>query len=143
MIAKVDGKEIEFYTSAKDIPARQLMLFQLHLAQHNGMGSTFEEIDARFQRLDEFLSAGMLDEAINERKNMRYSYYMMMDKLNTATLPAACAIKSIDGVRVSIRTDEDIERYARLLQGEENGEVTGDGMSTNGLEEVADRLRKK
>ena len=129
------GRKIELYDSIKDMPARRLMQFQLHLTQHHGMGSTFEELDAREERIGMFLAAGRVADAYREWENRRLGFWAMMQGINTATVALACLVRSVDGEAVEVRTDEQMRRVALVLEETD--------ISQAEVEEILETVKKK
>lgn len=129
-----NGTHLKFYDSIKEIPSRTLMQFQIHLMQHQGMGSTFDELDRRFEMLDTFLSAGRIEDAIRERENMRLGFFVMFQGIDTKCVAAACLVREINGKAVSITSDEQIQAVAKAMQ---EGDIT-----TGQLDEVVFGVKK-
>lgn len=130
-----NGTVMVFYDSIKEIPAGRLLGFQLQLTQHGSMGSTFEEVDAQSERLDAFLSAGRVEDAIGERQNQRFAFWYMFNNINTQNLVLANLAKEINGVPVSIKTDEDALRVCRIIEGTD--------ISVAEVEETIETVKKK
>lgn len=124
-----------FYDSIKEIPAGRLLAFQLQLTQHNSMGSTFEEVDSGNERLDAFLSAGRVEDAIGERQNQRFAFWYMFNNINTQNLVLANLVKEINGTPVVIRKDEDALKVCRLIEETD--------ISVAEVEEIIEKIKKK
>lgn len=129
------GRRIEIYDSVKKIPAGRLMGFQLHLLQHSNCGSTFDEVDANCQRIDEYYEAGRIEDARRARENQRMGFWLMFQDINSSTVALAHLVHAIDGVAVQVTTDAEMLRVAKLLEATD--------ITQEEVDELLDRVKKK
>lgn len=94
---KIGRQEFQFYSSIKEMPIERYNTLQLFLMQDSGIGSTMKDVDNHFKQLDVFLSAGKIQEAINERQNLHMNLYSMINKINVKSKALACFVHSVDG----------------------------------------------
>lgn len=105
----INNTEYKFYASAKEMPIKLYNQVQRFLLQDMGIGSTMEAIDERFAVLDSLLSAGKIEEAIQERENQRFAFYTMIQGVNYRSLAFACHIFSIGGERLKDYSEENLQ----------------------------------
>lgn len=113
-----DGRVVECWDDIREMPMRVLNRFQRQLVFDNEAGSTIEDLDKRLEKLDKFLAAGRVDDAVEERKNMRFGLWFMLQELNTKVMALASIIKAVGGVRVEVYTDEAVIQWSKVLQNE-------------------------
>lgn len=127
--------DIEFYDDIKLMPIEQLNAFQVNLLQDSGIGSTIQDYDRHEQKIDVFLASGKIEEALRERENKRYNYFLMLEKINTKVISIACLLHKIGDEVIEDFSDDALKKHhAKLLElGITQGEV----------EEVIDTIKKK
>lgn len=135
MVIERGGRKFELYDSIKEMPAGRLMAFQLHLTQHHSLGSTFDELDARDERMGMFLAAGRVEDAHQEWLNKRMGFWLMFEGINTCTIALAQLVKAVDGVPVQVRTDEEMKEMARLIESTD--------ISQAEVEDIIEKVKKK
>lgn len=111
-----NGTVLELWSDMREMPMRVLNRFQRQLAFDSSAGSTLEDMDKRLERLDMFLAAGRVADAVEERKNMRFGLWYMLQELNTKVMALASIIKAVDGKPEAVYTDEAVVKWTRVLQ---------------------------
>lgn len=91
------------------MPIRLHNMVQRYLLQDMGIGSDMKAIDDRFAALDGFLSAGKVEEALQERENQRFAFYTMIEGVNYKSLAFGCHVFSIDGVAITDHSEENLQ----------------------------------
>lgn len=104
----INNQEYKFYASAKEMPIRLYNLSQKYLLQDMGIGSDMNAIDEHFATLDSYLSAGKIDEAIQERENQRFAFYTMIQSVSYKSLAFTCYVHSIAGEPVTDHSEENL-----------------------------------
>lgn len=128
------GKAV-FYDDIKLLPMEQLNAFQIHLLQDSGIGSTILDYDRHEERIDMFLATGKIAEVIEERKNKRYNFWLMIQKLNTKSLAICCLLQSIEGQEIRDFSDEGLKRHSEKL--------ADLGITLFEIEQLAEEVKKK
>lgn len=94
------GKDIlMIYESIKELPVVRYNKMQTYLMLDSGIGSTMADIEKRFQNLDTYLSAGRLEEALEERNNLQFAIYSNINAINYRSLSFACLVHSFKGIQ--------------------------------------------
>ncbi len=88
------------------MPIKLSGLANRYLLQDAGIGSDMQAIDDHFKSLDAFLGGGKIEEAKQERENLRFAFYTMLQEVSYKALAFGCHIFSIDGVEVTDRSEE-------------------------------------
>lgn len=83
--------------SIKELPIDRFTEFQKYLIQDAGIGSTIEDVYKHSEKLDAFIQTDKIAEAITERINQHYNFFMMLNKINITHLSFAVFVESIDG----------------------------------------------
>ena len=73
-----------------------------------GIGSDMNAIDEHFATLDSYLSAGKINEAIQERENQRFAFYTMIQSVSYKSLAFTCYVHSIAGQPVTDHSEENL-----------------------------------
>lgn len=107
---------IEEFESIDALPIVRHHLFNQFILQAVGVGSTMEDVQARLQKMDEFLASKIYDQANVERRNLQVTFYSMLEGLNYHHLAYACLIKKIDGVdyTYAMTESEILQIYEKL-----------------------------
>jgi len=121
--------------SIKELPIDRYTEFQKYLLQDSGIGSDIESVYRHFEKIDVFLAAGKLQEAINERTNQHFNLFMMLNKISITHLSFACLVSSIDGNQVTDYSESNL-----LLISSRLGKL---GFIQNDLEKILEDVKKK
>jgi hypothetical protein len=109
MITKIiNNQSVKLYASTKEMPVKLYNLTQKYLLQDMGIGSDMNAIDERFASIDSYLSAGKINEAIQERENQRFAFYTMIQGVSYKSLAFACHIHSIEDIRVTDYSEDNL-----------------------------------
>lgn len=108
MITKtaLSGETLMLYSSTKEMPIKLHNMSQRYLLLDMGIGSDMGAIDERFRSMDAYLSAGKIEEAKQERENLRFGFYTMIQQVSYKALAFGCHVFSINGTRVEDRSEE-------------------------------------
>jgi len=132
MITKtINNQSVKLYASTKEMPVKLYNLTQKYLLQDMGIGSDMNAIDERFSSIDSYLSAGKLEEAIQERENQRFAFYTMIQGVSYKSLAFACHIHSIDDVKVTDYSEDNLTALSEKFD-----------FSMFELEEILEDLKK-
>jgi hypothetical protein len=107
--------------------------FQMHLMQGAELGSTLEDADRHFSKLDQLLAAGKVNEARRERENMRYGTYFMLQKLDLNSRALADLVVNFNNVAFT-RDEEGLLDLGRQLSAT---------LTVGERDEVIDHIRLK
>lgn len=127
------------YNSIKELPIDLSKKFNHFMLQVAGIGNTYEDIDDHLARLTEFAKADKKDELIEELKNMRFNFFAILDQWDFRSNAFACLVKSVNGLEVTDRSDEGLEKMITYLS--ENG-LTNEKAETT-ISEVKKNLQQK
>lgn len=130
----VDHGKFKFSESIKELTIDRFSEFQKYILQDAGMGSDIDAVYKHFEKLDVFLAAGKLEEAIRERSNQHYALFFMLNKINITSLSFAVLLYSIDDVRVEDYSETNLLRICERLG--------RDGLSRGELESLLEDVKK-
>lgn len=105
----INNTEYKFYASVKEMPIRLHNMVARYLLQDMGIGSDMPAIDERFASMDSYLSAGKIEEALQERENQRFAFYTMIQGVSFQSLAFGCHIFSINGERITDYSEENLQ----------------------------------
>lgn len=132
---QINAHSITFYNSIKELPEWKWQKLQLIILQQEGIGSTLKDVDSHFERLDTFLRAGKLEDAIEERYNLRFNFNAIINGISVKSMLLACLVENIDGKPVDISTDDGMKQvHDRILQ---------TNIAAGRIDELLDELKKK
>jgi len=132
---KLKGTTVELYDNIEDLPIRNYNLLNEYALLDYEIGSTLQDIDKRFQRMDTFLVNSKLPEAIQERKNLHQTFWNAMNGTNFPALQFGCMISSVNGKPVTDYTKEGIERLIN--------ELSDKGLKQGIVKEATSEVKKK
>lgn len=121
--------------SPKELTIDRYTEFQKYLLQDSGIGSDIESVYRHSEKLDAFLSAGKIEEAIAERANQHYNFYLMLNKISLTHLAFALFVESID--------DKPITDYSDFGLKLISGRLASIGVRRDQLEAVLEDVKKK
>lgn len=121
--------------SIKELPINRFSEFQKYLLQDSGIGSTIEQVYQHSERLDVFLAANKVQEAINERANQHFNFFYMLNKISITHLTFAVFVDSIDDKPVSDYSEINLLQVCERL-----GRA---GLQRGQLEEILEDIKKK
>jgi hypothetical protein len=102
----INSNKVLLYHAADELPIKRYSRFQKYNLIESGVGSDMESIAKHFAKLFEFISYKLHKEALEESKNLYYSFYMMLEEINIPGMAFACLVYSInDEVIVDISED--------------------------------------
>ena len=129
------GSKLKLYSGIKEMPVKVFNIMQGFLMQDTGIGSTMADVDKHFQKLDSFLSAGKIADAITERENLHYNLYAALEGISFASLAFACFVHRVD--------DEILEDYSPENLRSVLDRLSNEGLTIGMVEDQLDQLKKK
>jgi len=96
--------QASFCETIKELPIDRYSEFQKYLLQDSGMGSDIEAIQRHNEKIDLFLAANKIPEAITERTNQHFNFFFMLNRINITHISFAVLVSSI--------ADKHIEDYS-------------------------------
>lgn len=130
-----DRGKFRICDSPKELTIDRYTEFQKYLLQDSGIGSTIEDVYRHSEKLDAFLSSGKIAEAIAERSNQHYNFYMMLNRISLTHLAFALFVESIDGALCTDYSDSGLQTISLRL-----GQV---GLQRGQLEAILEDVKKK
>jgi hypothetical protein len=112
---KLNFNTITLYASIHELPIELFTLFNSYVIQSLGIGTTIADINTRFSNLDSFLSAGKVQEALQERTNMHMGLFYGLEKINIEHICFACLVHSINGKEIEDYSEEGLRRTLKRL----------------------------
>lgn len=94
---ELGGGSVVLYNSVKEMPIALFRDLQKYLLQSSGIGSTIADFDRHFQKLHELIAAEKLAEAIEEKENLRFNFFSVVNGINWKNLAMMCLVHSING----------------------------------------------
>lgn len=128
---QIHGNTYVFYASIKEMPIRLHNMVGRYILQDMGIGCDMTAIDERFSKLDTLLSAGKIEEALQERENQRFAFYTMIQGVSFKSLAFGCHLFSINGDRITDYSEENLQEL-----------TSGLTISLNDVEEILADLKK-
>lgn len=96
-IGNILSTKIELYDSCKEMPIERYNELQKLMLIDVGIGSTVEDFNLRFSKLQSYVEAEKKDESLNEMANLFRSFYLMINDTSMWSYSFLCFVKSIDG----------------------------------------------
>jgi hypothetical protein len=124
-----------FAESIKELPIDRYSEFQKYLLQDSGMGSDIESVARHFEKIDIFLAANKVQEAINERTNQHFNFFFMLNQINITHLSFAVLVSSI--------TDQPITDYSETALLTVSKQLGKQGFTHEQLVEILEDVKKK
>ncbi len=127
--------DIEFYSDVSELPFARFNSFNKYVMLDAELGSTVQDFDKTWVRINEFMDKDMLDDAKRELLNMRIVYHNIISENDVKGLAFASMIKKYKGKQID---DFSEEKLKELLQ-----ELSSKGLT---IKDVADKnsdLKKK
>lgn len=130
-----DRGKFKICDSPKELTIERYTEFQKYLLQDSGIGSDIESVYRHSEKLDAFLSSGKIAEAMAERSNQHYNFYMMLNKISLTHLAFALFVESIDGVLCTDYSDSGLHAISDRL--------ASVGLRRGELETILEDVKKK
>ncbi len=119
----IDDKEVVYYSSVKELPIVVAKEFGAYLLQDVGIGNTIQDIDDHLEKAIAFLQADNKDAAVEEMKNLRLGLFSQLSGLDYTALSFLCLVKSVDGMEVTDRSVEGLQKLMEKLPGLTGGRI--------------------
>ena len=116
IITTATGAEIFIYADAKEMPISRYNELQKHSIISSGIGSSAEEIDARYSKVAAFIIEDRKQEALKEIENTRFALLSALHNVNYPSACFACFVKSIDGVEYNDLSEDGLEIVMQALR---------------------------
>jgi hypothetical protein len=133
-IGKVLPTKIELYDTCKEMPVTRYNELQKLMLIDVGIGSTVEDFNLRFSKLQSYVEAEKKDESLNEMANLFRSFYLMINDTSMWSYSFLCFVKSVDGKEYNI--DEDRLKEDILM-------LSKKGLTVEHCETQISELKKK
>lgn len=105
----INGITIEMYEDIDELPILNYNSYNEYALLDYEIGSTIQDIAKRFEKLDRFLGAEKIPEAIQERKNLHFLFHNMLSGVNYPSLQFACFIHSVNGKKLHDLRQESLQ----------------------------------
>ena len=113
---KIRKDVIELASDIEDLTIERYNAFNLNLLLDSEVGNSMDQIIGKLSKLDNYLSAGMLDEARAERRNLQLTFFSTLEKINYASRAFACLVTSVNGVACTDLSDQGISNTVERLK---------------------------
>lgn len=110
------GNIIQVYNDIKQLPIGRYNELQKYLLLDGGVGSTIEDVGARYSRLHAYLAEKKIDEAKKEAENLYYTHYSILEKLNYRSRAFCCLVYSVQGLVLEDYTEDGIKTTLSILE---------------------------
>lgn len=121
--------------SPKELTIDRYTEFQKYIIQDSGIGSTIEDVYKHFNKIDAFLSVDKIAEAITERTNQHFNFYMMLNSISITDRSFALLVESIDGILIS-----DYSEHGLKSIGDKLAKLR---LRRSKMEEILEEVKKK
>lgn len=132
---KAPKGKFRIFEAIREFPIDRFKDFQKYLVQDSGIGSTMSDVDSHYRNFDMFLSAGKLSECIQERHNLHYNLYFMLNRIDVKSVCFACLICSIN--------DKEMNDFSETNLHAVSDEIGRMGFSRGELEDILSEVKKK
>ncbi len=116
MIYKHGKHVIELFDSIQDLPILRFQRFNKYQMIASEIGNTFEDYDARMQKIIQFLKKDMKNEAIQELENKRQCVFNAFNEFTPLGKSFATLVKRIDNVDYENFTPDSLDRCLQHLE---------------------------
>jgi hypothetical protein len=106
---------ISLYQTPHELPARRHLLFNCYLVQGAGIGNTPADVNHRFARVGQLLTAGKTQDATTELENLHYAFQFAFDKFSPEQLAFGMLVAAVDGVLCTDFSEEALTRLVKQL----------------------------
>ncbi len=117
----IRGNRLKIYENIDELPIDNYNMANEYSLLDYEIGGTLEDIAKKFKRLDSFLAAGKLAEAIQERNNLNNTFWYMLNHVNFPALQFGCYIHSVNDHLIKDYSQDAIKKLLiklRVSQGE-------------------------
>lgn len=136
MERKLTNGTLVLYASIKQLPIKRYNQMNSFLAQELGMGSDLEAISKHYAKFDGFIAAGDLEALKQERINLHYCLYMLLEDVDLKSRAFLCFVHKINGTVIGdLDDDAEVEKARKLM--EDIGATIGD------VEDIFAEVKKK
>lgn len=126
----IGNRNIQFFTSIKELPIDQSKKFNAYLLQDAGIGNTIEDVDIHLEKVITLLAQDKKPDAVEELKNMRFNLFSMLSQLDYKSLAFGCLIKGLE--------DYGTESIAKTIN-----ELSAEGLSVGMVQDILEEVKKK
>lgn len=110
-----NGLKIDIYRSSEEMPITKYAKFQKYLIIDSGIGDNLEATGSHLSKLFEFLTYRLVDEAIQETKNLYYNFFILFEETPIKGMAFACMVHSINGVEVKDLSEDGLKATVKIL----------------------------
>lgn len=105
---KLPGGVLKTYDSIHETPQKRAHAMHRYSIVDAKIGSTLDDVNKRFERLDTYLVNGDIEAARQERRNQHFAIYLAINEINITSLTYACLHHSIDNVPIIDFSEENM-----------------------------------
>ncbi len=136
MQRKLLNGSLELFSSIKQLPIKRYNQMNSFLAQELGMGSDLPAISKHYSKFDGFLAVGDLDSLKQERINLHYCLFMLLEQTDIKSRAFLCFVSKINDTVIGDLDDDAVVDMARRLM-DDSGCTIGD------VQDIFAELKKK
>lgn len=105
---------IELYDSIDEMPIENFVQMEKNLIIEGGVGDNIGDFDNRLGLLNQFVSTGHKQKALNEINNMRNLFYNITNEVRPGMEAYSCLVYKIDGKEMSC-TNSGVDKTTEIL----------------------------
>lgn len=135
LITTEAGARITIYSEAKEMPIARYSELQKHSIISSGIGSSAEEVDARYAKTAAFITEDKKVEALKELENARFAILSTLQGVNYATYCFACFVKTINDKYYNDLSEDGLDLVLTALK--------ATGITQQEVEDAVEEVKKK
>lgn len=106
----INSRIVCVYDSIDEMPIVNFQKYNKFLLIDSGIGSDVDDIDSHITKIAKYINSNNTESAIRELQNMRQNLYMINSKISPKYLAFAALIHSIDGVKITDLSDDNLKK---------------------------------
>ncbi len=130
-----DKLSVTLYESADEMPMDLYFMRNQYGVLDYEAGSSLEDVNKRFERLDMFMVNNQREEMLQERSNMHQTFFNIITKIHFPSLQFGCHIKAVNG--------EPLQDYSPKTLIATMDRMGKEGFTYKSLTETLEGLKKK
>lgn len=134
-VESVGKHNIELFNGIDELPTERFFTYNRMLLIDSGIGGDMEAVDGHIGKIMRYVSTDKKKEALQGLKNMRSSFYFVLENLNPKHLSFCALIHKIDGEVLHDFSDDNLRRVHEQL--------SKWGADRGFLERTLDAVKKK
>lgn len=116
IITTSKGENIEFYSSASELPIDRYTAFQKYLVLESGIGSTPQAIANRYLKIKALIEEGKYKDALIENENAYKAVISATEGVQYGSMAFACLVARIGSYCADDLTEDGLLRVTELLE---------------------------